>query len=315
MVLNEIIKKTPDVNLYGAFEEKIFDLINEYFIGAMSRHADPQSTVRQFIEQHLSYFNKNWFDMKVRDTGRLRQRSKSIFLETLCGKRYDSLVKIATGYSVKYGHRLNFSKDVFKKAVSAQCAMQFARYGNVYTFEVFAFSMEILLKYFKIYELGPNGYMWLFDADSLSDCLNTILDYDDVNWNSYMDFLETQDIMAEVRRQAVMQPIKKIKPNNREDILKIVDYSLTKKENLERIKEAFGYSSINYVYKKLENFNIDKDTLQPINNKNYEHQLVALKANIEYERSAKMKLEEEKKKLEEEVELLKKILKINNIRL
>ena len=321
MVLNEIIKKTPDVNLYGAFEVKIFDLINEYFIGAMSRHADPQSTVRQFIEQHLSYFNKNWFDMKVRDTGRMRQRSKNIFLETLCGKRYDSLVKIATGYSVKYGHRLNFSKDVFKKAVSAQCAMQFARYGNVYTFEVFAFSMEILLKYFKIYELGPKGYMWLFDADSLSDCLNTILDYDDVNWNSYMDFLEMQDVMAEVRRQAVMQPIKKLKPKNREDILQIVDYSLTKKENLERIKEAFGYSSINYVYKKLDDLKIDKDLLQPIKDMNYEQQIEALRTNIEYERSAKRKLEEqlkEKDKIikdkDEVIERLMKNLKLNNIR-
>lgn len=304
MILNKIVKATafPD----RKFDEKIFDLINESFIGAMRRNASPVSTVRQF-DSFLNKFDELWFDAKVRDAGRLRQRSKNIFIRSFRDKYYESLVKIATGYSVKYGHRLHFTKDAFKKAVSAQCAMQVARYGNVYTFEVYAFAMRILLEYFEIYEQAAVEYNWLFDDASLSDCLNTILDFDDVNWDAYMEFLEMKDVMAEARRQAKMQPIKKLKPTKREDILQFVDYSLTKKENLERIREAFRYSSIKYVYKKLEDFNIDKDTLQPITSVNYEHQIEALRANLQYERSTK-------KKLEEEVERLRNILKLNNIR-
>jgi len=321
MILNKIVKATafPD----REFDDKIFDQINESFIGAMQRNASPKSTVRQF-KDYLDKFDELWFDAKIRDTGSLRQRSKNIFIRSFRDKYYESLVKIATGYSVKYGHRLHFTKDAFKKAVSAQCAMQFARYGNVYTFEIFAFAMRILIKYFKIYELAAVEYNWLFDADSLSDCLNTILDFDDVNWDAYMEFLEMKDVMEEARRQAKMQPIKKLKPEKREDILQYVDYSLTKKENLERIREAFKYSSIKYVYKKLEDFNIDKDTLQPITSVNYEQQIQALRANLEYERSAKNKIIKEKDKeierlnkiikdKDEEIERLKNILKRNNI--
>ena len=97
---------------------------------------------------------------------------------------------------------------------------------------------------------------------------------------------------------------------------------MTKKENIERIKEAFGYNSINYVYKKLDDFNIDKDTLQPITSVNYEQQFQALKANMEYILSAKRKSDEEIERLkkiikekDEVSERLMKILKSNNIRI
>lgn len=307
MRLSKIIKTTPDNRRH--LEVDILDLINESFIGAMRRYASPLSTVRQFSEL-LRKYNQKWYDDGVRDKGRLRQRSKGIFIETFRGKRYDSLIKIATGYSAKYGQRLNFSKDIFKRAVSAQCAMQVARYGEIYAFELYAFAMEILLNYFKIYEQASVEYDWLFDADSLSDCLNTILDFDDVNWDAYIEFLEMKDIMAEARKQAEWKPTKRFHPEKPEDILKYVDYSLTAKENMKRIQEGLGCSD-RWVRGLMKKFNIDKDTLQPITNVSYERQIESLRANLEYERSSKNKIIKEKDK---EIERLKNILKLNNIR-
>lgn len=184
-------KITPTPGIYMDLEREARTILFDFAIG-ISRNTTPVSTTNSCLRRVDEFCNK-WKMRVPKNT--IRGRRCKLQIRTMSEYSMEIMMERAFKFcfhSRTSFHRASFSHDKMREVVRMQTAFYFAKYDEVYNFEIWIASLWFLLTYFELYKKRPdNSYEWIVNGYEIASSIEKFMDDADDTFIKYYNRLKS----------------------------------------------------------------------------------------------------------------------------
>ena len=221
--------------------ERIANKISTDFVHSVRINLSPANTVRGYLDR-LNELNSLW-EICVKHNIQNGRKLGQIYVDG-CNNYYMAHY-IAERFNFQIHHgkafkRINYTFDKFLDLAKMEVALLISKYEEVYRFEVEIAVLQLLLKFFVVYNI--NGFddkaVWTFHPDDINKLLINLYGSEMSTFESYIK--KIGDFMPLKRPQGKLVHKPQIKC--KEDIMRCINKDMSQSEKIEAIMENWDIS-------------------------------------------------------------------------